>query len=533
MSIKHKKTVFAEDGTDPNTVHPSDWNDEHVIEGLLGLFAALAVRPNAFPYVAVDGSGALASISAPALAMLSKATAAAILESIGGVGPASPAFSGAPTAPTAALGTNTDQIATMAALQAMRADLVNSAPSTLDTLNELANALGSDPNFAATVTTALGNRLRVDAAQAFTAAQKAQAIANLALAAVAVSGAYADLTGKPALAPVATSGAYSDLTGRPSLGTAAALNAGTGASQVVQLDGNGRLPAVDGSQLTNIGGSLSYAAAQALTDAQRLQALDNLGAPIACGRLLYSSATALSYPPYKGDLLKVGGQLYRIPVTGVAGLENTGVYVNGVAGQNLAAGTIYYVYAFTNNGVLTGDFCTTSHATSATAGNVGTEIKSGDDTRSLIGMVYTSASGQFQQSALVRGVITWFNRRSYVLATASGNYATSTAYFSEVSTSLRLYFLVWVDEPDVTISAASDLTYTAQCNAGIGVGIDGTTPLPGYGFPLLNNGNHAWASVPTAAAGLSEGVHYATVLGGTNAGTLTYNNAALTLRATG
>ena len=166
MSIKHKKTVFAEDGTDPNTVHPSDWNDAHVIDGLLGLFAALAVRPNAFPYVAADGTGALASISAPALAMLSKATAAAILESIGGVGPASPAFSGAPTAPTAGLGTNTDQIATMAALQAMRADLVSSAPSTLDTLNELANALGADPNFAATVTAALGNRLRVDAAQA-------------------------------------------------------------------------------------------------------------------------------------------------------------------------------------------------------------------------------------------------------------------------------------------------------------------------------------------------------------------------------
>ncbi|MGC2781425.1 MAG: hypothetical protein WA418_37885, partial [Bradyrhizobium sp.] len=82
-------------------------------------------------------------------------------------------------------------------------------------------------------------------------------------------------------------------------------------------------------------------------------------------------------------------------------------------------------------------------------------------------------------------------------------------------------------------SAASDLTYTDQCNAGIGVGIDGTAPLPGYGVPLLNNGNHNWVSAPAAAAGLSEGLHYATVLGGTNAGTLTYNNAALTLRATG
>lgn len=54
------------------------------------------------------------------------------------------------------------------------------------------------------------------------------------------------------LATVATSGAYADLSGRPTLGTAAALNVGTGAGNVMQLDGSGRLPAVDGSQLTNL-----------------------------------------------------------------------------------------------------------------------------------------------------------------------------------------------------------------------------------------------------------------------------------------
>lgn len=37
-------------------------------------------------------------------------------------------------------------------------DLVNSAPETLDTLNELANALGNDPNFATTVATQIGTK---------------------------------------------------------------------------------------------------------------------------------------------------------------------------------------------------------------------------------------------------------------------------------------------------------------------------------------------------------------------------------------
>jgi len=72
------------------------------------------------------------------------------------------------------------------------------------------------------------------------------------LATVATSGAYSDLSGTPTLATVATTGAYSDLSGTPTLGTAAALDVGTGASNVVQLDGSARLPAVDGSQLTNL-----------------------------------------------------------------------------------------------------------------------------------------------------------------------------------------------------------------------------------------------------------------------------------------
>ena len=79
------------------------------------------------------------------------------------------------------------------------------------------------------------------------------------LATVATTGAYSDLTGTPTLATVATTGAYSDLTGTPTLGTAAAEDVGTLAGNVVQLDGTAKLPAVDGSQLTNLpNGTLFY-----------------------------------------------------------------------------------------------------------------------------------------------------------------------------------------------------------------------------------------------------------------------------------
>jgi hypothetical protein len=101
------------------------------------------------------------------------------------------------------------------------------------------------------------------------------------LAPVATSGVYGDLTGLPTLgtaaatdttayatsaqggladsavqpddlATVATTGAYADLSGSPTLGTAAAEDVGTASGNVVQLDGSGRLPAVDGSLLTNL-----------------------------------------------------------------------------------------------------------------------------------------------------------------------------------------------------------------------------------------------------------------------------------------
>lgn len=71
---------------------------------------------------------------------------------------ASPAFTGIPTAPTAALGTNTNQIATMAALKQAIDALVGGAPGALDALNEFAAALGNDPNFATTMTNALAGK---------------------------------------------------------------------------------------------------------------------------------------------------------------------------------------------------------------------------------------------------------------------------------------------------------------------------------------------------------------------------------------
>ena len=71
---------------------------------------------------------------------------------------ANTSLTGIPVAPTASAGTNTTQIATTAYVTTAVANLIDSAPGALDTLNELAAAINDDNNFATTIVTQLGNK---------------------------------------------------------------------------------------------------------------------------------------------------------------------------------------------------------------------------------------------------------------------------------------------------------------------------------------------------------------------------------------
>ena len=102
---------------------------------------------------------------------------------------------------------------------------------------------------------------------------KARDLANLISAGNPLADgaiAFSEVTGKPTTVAGygitdSFDGAYSSLTGSPTLGTAAALDVGTGANNIPQLDSSGNLPALDGSSLTGIQG-FSYAATLAFGD---------------------------------------------------------------------------------------------------------------------------------------------------------------------------------------------------------------------------------------------------------------------------
>jgi len=157
------------------------------------------------------------------------------------------------------------------------------------------------------------------------------------------------------------------------------------------------------------------------------------------------ASTTLTLKPYNGSGLVINGAQVNVPGRGVS-ITNT----------RLSAATLYYVYAYTNSGSVALELSTTGHATSTTAGNVGIEIKSGDDSRTLVGMVYTNAKAKFQDftgdnsSPAVRTVLNWFNRRDLFFAgpgSGSVGCSTSSTSFVELCSSIwRMTMLSWSDE---------------------------------------------------------------------------------------
>ena len=136
----------------------------------------------------VKAQGYLTSVPVTSVAGKTGAVTLVVGDVSGAAPLASPALTGTPTAPTATTATNSTQIATTAFVQAVVSALIDAAPGTLDTLNEIAAALGDDPNFAATITTELATKL-VKANNLSDLTNAATARTNLGLGSIATQAA--------------------------------------------------------------------------------------------------------------------------------------------------------------------------------------------------------------------------------------------------------------------------------------------------------------------------------------------------------
>ena len=144
---------------DTGTVTSTMILDGTIVDADINASAAIAwtkIAPSSLVSATELGyvDGVTSSIQTQLDAKLATATAASTYAPL-----ASPALTGVPTAPTATAGTNTTQVATTAFVGTAVSNLVAAAPAALDTLNELATALGNDASFSTTVTNNLATKL--------------------------------------------------------------------------------------------------------------------------------------------------------------------------------------------------------------------------------------------------------------------------------------------------------------------------------------------------------------------------------------
>lgn len=204
--------------------------------------------------------------------------------------------------------------------------------------------------------------------------------------------------------------------------------------------------------------------------------------------------------PFNGNLLTINLAAETIPDAGVS-LAPTGV-----------AGTTAYVYAFMSAGTMTLETSTTVPAPQAASG---VQIKTGDATRTLVGMVRPIAGPAWADSAAQRFVRSWFNDPGTASASSYSAARTSTSgTFAELNTEIRCEFLTWSLEVANISANGAVATGSASDVATTVIAIDGTTPEDSYSAGGIGGGTGSFPiALSLARTGLTEGYHYATLLG--------------------
>lgn len=210
-------------------------------------------------------------------------------------------------------------------------------------------------------------------------------------------------------------------------------------------------------------------------------------------RLTFVSAAECRLMPYNGNGLVINGRQYRIPSGGIP------LPIAAVAG---GIGSTNYIYAKDDgSGGISLEGVTSNHARHSD----GVEIKSGDPTRTLVGMTYKNASGQFQFDGFVPGVASWFNRYSNVGRASAYLAGTSSASPVPVGTAINAW--VWSGEALEYGTAGVITSDTAGVAPSLVIFLDGVADVAVYGT-IPTAGGAIPAGLYAVRTGLPEGFHY-------------------------
>jgi len=236
---------------------------------------------------------------------------------------------------------------------------------------------------------------------------------------------------------------------------------------------------------------------------------------------LAKSGSNLLLSPFRGNRLTINSALETVPDAGVT--LSTG---------GLSATTLYYIYAFMNSGTMTLEASTTAYATQS---GTGIRVKSGDATRTLVGMARTDGSTAWADSATQRFVRSWFNDPGIALLNNfTANRTISGSSYSEINSEIRIEFLVWNGEIFQINAGGQCAASSSPLDPFTAFAFDGTSAEDSEGVTETVTGTSAGVgfSFTHYKSGLSEGYHYATLLGQISSGTGTWTGGATASKRT-
>ena len=256
---------------------------------------------------------------------------------------------------------------------------------------------------------------------------------------------------------------------------------------------------------------LNVLAGSSATDAVNKQQLDDTTAlaSISCECRLTLSGGNLLLSRYNGRRLTINGVSQLIPQAGVT-----------LAPTSLTPTSLYYIYAYMNVSVMTLEASATAYAIDSATGIA---IKSGDATRTLVGMARPVTGPAWADTAKLRFVRSWFNDPGVSLFnTFTVNRATTSLSYVELNAEIRCEFLIWSGEVAQATANGSLISGAANGANRSSLAFDGITAEPGGSQSTMNNSDTVPFSAPALKVGLSEGYHYVTLIGLVASGTGTW-----------
>lgn len=212
---------------------------------------------------------------------------------------------------------------------------------------------------------------------------------------------------------------------------------------------------------------------------------------------LVKSGSNLVLQPYGGNQLTINSVNNTVPSAGVS-----------LAPTSLTANTTYFIYAYMSGGTMTLEASATGHSQQTATG---VEVKTGDATRTLVGIARIITGPAWQDTNAQRFVASWYNRRPRAFnALFSASNSNSSGSYLNFPSSLNCEFVTWADAAVTSsIQASFDLPNSAVMFAAWWV--DGAAAAATYGELQVSSlvaGNDYKAVGMSFNRELAEGYHF-------------------------